>query len=75
MIHLPNSVCNLSLFLQLSLPAISPNNAATDVPILRSCYELKLAGYRIDGKYRIDPDGPDNREEPFAVVCDMKTGN
>ncbi|XP_072026204.1 uncharacterized protein [Amphiura filiformis] len=53
--------------------AKAPNDAK-DVPILRSCYELKLAGYSMDGEYSIDPDGHGKGEEPFTVLCEMSTG-
>ncbi len=40
-------------------------------PVLRSCEELKVAGYTLNGDYLIDPDYSESGLMPFVVYCDM----
>ena len=46
----------------------------SEPPILKSCAKLLEVGYTNDGYYYIDPDGPSNGVDSFAVYCDMSTG-
>ena len=43
-------------------------------PILKSCADLRIAGYSINKEYLIDPDGANVGVDPFHVYCDMLTG-
>ncbi len=57
---------------------ISPSNITLsgmheNAPILRTCSELKSVGFKHNGVYMIDPDGPRRGVEPFLVYCDQFT--
>ena len=63
-----NYACNASVGLILVELFLLTFLAA---PVLRSCEELKLAGYNTDGYYDIDPDEPGFGKPAFTVYCDM----
>ena len=54
---------------------VSFSSFITAAPILRSCEELRLASYRTDGYYDIDPDGINFGQPVFTVYCEMDNGN